>query len=217
MIWPPSCIRAGGRMRRRNSRPIASFSSRPSTSSSGSACARSAWSGSTRITRPSPSATPRGTTADPSTGSINSQDPAGYGRVSDPTELERGTRALSVLDTLKNTAEFLGSVRGRRKALLFFSEGLDYPDSRRVRRTRCDDGHSRESGRHLHGRARQREFLRGRSSRPRRNDHATSWKAPGSPTGPVVPGPSDLVPGTNTPSQRRYGGLGRHRSACRTS
>jgi VWFA-related protein len=65
--------------------------------------------------------------ADPNTGSINSQDPAGYGRTSDPTELERGTRALTVLDTLKNTAEFLGSVRGRRKAVLFFSEGLDYP------------------------------------------------------------------------------------------
>ncbi len=64
--------------------------------------------------------------ADPS-GNISSQDHAGYGRVSDPTELERGTRALSVLDTLKNTAEFLGSVRGRRKALLFFSEGLDFP------------------------------------------------------------------------------------------
>jgi VWFA-related protein len=65
--------------------------------------------------------------ADPNTGSINSQDPAGYGRTSDLTELERGTRALTVLDTLKNTAEFLGSVRGRRKAVLFFSEGLDYP------------------------------------------------------------------------------------------
>ncbi len=65
--------------------------------------------------------------ADPNTGTINSQDPAGYGRTSDPTELERGTRALTVLDTLKNTAEFLGSVRGRRKAVLFFSEGLDFP------------------------------------------------------------------------------------------
>ena len=32
-----------------------------------------------------------------------------------------------MLDTLKNTAEFLGSVRGRRKAVLFFSEGLDFP------------------------------------------------------------------------------------------
>ncbi|MEO5742183.1 MAG: VWA domain-containing protein, partial [Vicinamibacterales bacterium] len=65
--------------------------------------------------------------ADPNTGTINSPDPAGHGRTSDPTELERGTRALTVLDTLKNTAEFLGSVRGRRKAVLFFSEGLDYP------------------------------------------------------------------------------------------
>jgi VWFA-related protein len=65
--------------------------------------------------------------ADPNTGSINAQDYAGYGRTSDPTELERGTRALTVLDTLKNTAEFLGSVRGRRKAVLFFSEGLDFP------------------------------------------------------------------------------------------
>ena len=65
--------------------------------------------------------------ADPGTGSISAQDRAGHGRTSDPTELERGTRALTVLDTLKNTAEFLGSVRGRRKALLFFSEGLDYP------------------------------------------------------------------------------------------
>ena len=65
--------------------------------------------------------------ADPNTGSINSQDPAGYGRTSDPTELERGTRALNVLDTLKNTAEFLANIRGRRKAVLFFSEGLDFP------------------------------------------------------------------------------------------
>jgi VWFA-related protein len=63
---------------------------------------------------------------DPGTGNV-SQDQSGYGRTSDPTELERGTRALNVLDTLKNTADFLGSVRGRRKAVMFFSEGLDYP------------------------------------------------------------------------------------------
>jgi VWFA-related protein len=65
--------------------------------------------------------------ADPGTGSINQQDASGYGRTSDLTELERGTRALTVLDSLKNTAQFLGNIRGRRKALLFFSEGLDYP------------------------------------------------------------------------------------------
>jgi VWFA-related protein len=55
-----------------------------------------------------------------------SSDPGGYSRM-EPTEMERGFRALGVLDTLKLTAEFLSSVRGRRKAVLFFSEGIDYP------------------------------------------------------------------------------------------
>ena len=45
----------------------------------------------------------------------------------EPSDFERGFRAVGVLDTLKNTAEFLASVRGRRKAVLFFSEGIDYP------------------------------------------------------------------------------------------
>lgn len=58
-----------------------------------------------------------------------STDPGGYGRISDPTEMERGFRAVGVLDTLKNTAEFLANIRGRRKAVLFFSEGIDYPVS----------------------------------------------------------------------------------------
>ncbi len=55
-----------------------------------------------------------------------SSDPGGHSRM-DPTDFERGYRAIGVLDTLKNTAEFLTSVRGRRKAVLFFSEGIDYP------------------------------------------------------------------------------------------
>ncbi|HUP39180.1 MAG TPA: VWA domain-containing protein [Vicinamibacterales bacterium] len=55
-----------------------------------------------------------------------SSDPGGYSRM-EPTEMERGYRAVGVLDTLKLTAEFLSSVRGRRKAVLFFSEGIDYP------------------------------------------------------------------------------------------
>ena len=45
----------------------------------------------------------------------------------DPSNLERGQRAVGVLNTLKSLAEFLDGVRGRRKALLLFSEGLDYP------------------------------------------------------------------------------------------
>jgi VWFA-related protein len=55
-----------------------------------------------------------------------STDPGGYSRM-EPTDMERGFRAVGVLDTLKLTAEFLSSVRGRRKAVLFFSEGIDYP------------------------------------------------------------------------------------------
>ena len=45
----------------------------------------------------------------------------------DPSNLERGQRAVGVLNTMRNLAEFLESVRGRRKALLWFSEGIDYP------------------------------------------------------------------------------------------
>ncbi len=55
-----------------------------------------------------------------------STDPGGHSRM-EPTDFERGFRATGVLDTLKLTAEFLTSVRGRRKAVLFFSEGIDYP------------------------------------------------------------------------------------------
>jgi VWFA-related protein len=45
----------------------------------------------------------------------------------DPSNLERGQRAVGVLNTLKSLAEFVDGVRGRRKALLLFSEGIDYP------------------------------------------------------------------------------------------
>jgi VWFA-related protein len=44
-------------------------------------------------------------------------------------DLEREQRALAVLDTLRNLGEFLAGVRGRRKAVLLFSEGLELPMS----------------------------------------------------------------------------------------
>ena len=50
----------------------------------------------------------------------------------DPSNLERGQRAVGVLNTLRSLAEFLEGVRGRRKALLWFSEGHRLPDERRV-------------------------------------------------------------------------------------
>jgi VWFA-related protein len=48
------------------------------------------------------------------------------GRVDDPYEIERGFNARSTLRALKQVAEWLGSVRGRRKTILFISEGIDY-------------------------------------------------------------------------------------------
>lgn len=45
----------------------------------------------------------------------------------DPSNLERGQRAIGVLNTIESLSEFLEGVRGRRKALLWFSEGIDYP------------------------------------------------------------------------------------------
>ena len=47
----------------------------------------------------------------------------------DPSNLERGQRAVGVLNTIESLSEFLEGVRGRRKALLWFSEGIDYPMS----------------------------------------------------------------------------------------
>lgn len=63
---------------------------------------------------------------EPKSGTI--RGPNGYADITtDPDDFERGYRALAVLRTLKTVAETLSGVRGRRKALLFFSEGIDYP------------------------------------------------------------------------------------------
>ncbi len=54
--------------------------------------------------------------------------PQGYSDVTtDVDDFERGYRAQQVLGTLRKLAEFMGGIRGRRKALLMFSEGIDYP------------------------------------------------------------------------------------------
>lgn len=45
----------------------------------------------------------------------------------DIRDMEREQRALAVMDTLKNLGEFMAGVRGRRKAVLLFSEGIEMP------------------------------------------------------------------------------------------
>ena len=47
-------------------------------------------------------------------------------QMKDPYEQERPTRTRDALGRLKNAAEYLASVRGRRKALIWFSEGVDF-------------------------------------------------------------------------------------------
>ena len=48
-------------------------------------------------------------------------------KVLDPFDRERGFYASATLGTLRSVADFMGSIRGRRKAILMFSEGIDYP------------------------------------------------------------------------------------------
>ena len=53
-------------------------------------------------------------------------------QIFDPLDSQRGLRAQSLLRTLKESAELLGNIRGRRKTLLLISEGLDYDVTERV-------------------------------------------------------------------------------------
>jgi VWFA-related protein len=48
-------------------------------------------------------------------------------KINDPLDFERGYKARGTLGTLKNLADFMAGIHGRRKAILFFSEGIDYP------------------------------------------------------------------------------------------
>ncbi len=62
----------------------------------------------------------------PQSGTV--RGPIGYPDITqDPDDFERGHRAQQVLSTLRQLAEYMGGIRGRRKALLMFSEGIDYP------------------------------------------------------------------------------------------
>ena len=51
---------------------------------------------------------------------------AGGAPISDPFDTERGFNARSTTRALRTVAEWLGGVRGRRKTILFISEGIDY-------------------------------------------------------------------------------------------
>src|SRR5205809_3316086 len=46
--------------------------------------------------------------------------------LNDPTDQERTFNARATLDTLKNVADWFGGIHGRKKTILFVSEGIDY-------------------------------------------------------------------------------------------
>ncbi len=47
-------------------------------------------------------------------------------RIADPNDAERGYQARVALETVERLATYMDDVSGRRKALVFFSEGIDY-------------------------------------------------------------------------------------------
>jgi VWFA-related protein len=52
---------------------------------------------------------------------------AGSGtRIEDPFDQERGFKARQSLDALKGISDWVAAIRGRRKAIVFLSEGIDY-------------------------------------------------------------------------------------------
>jgi VWFA-related protein len=47
-------------------------------------------------------------------------------KVDDPLDIQRGFQAVRSLRALENISEWVGSIRGRRKAIVYLSEGIDY-------------------------------------------------------------------------------------------
>jgi VWFA-related protein len=52
--------------------------------------------------------------------------PAASDPITDPDLAERGYKARNTIGSLKNLADWMAGVRGRRKAVVLFSEGIDY-------------------------------------------------------------------------------------------
>jgi VWFA-related protein len=61
-----------------------------------------------------------------------------HGRDLDPSDLERAYNVRRSMETLENVARGLAASRGRRKAILYFSEGIDYEMLDVMRRVQRD-------------------------------------------------------------------------------
>jgi VWFA-related protein len=77
------------------------------------------------INQPNPD-DPDASSGPPQSGTV--RGPIGYSDITtDADDFERGHRAQQVLNALGKLAEVMGGIRGRRKAVVMFSEGIDYP------------------------------------------------------------------------------------------
>jgi VWFA-related protein len=77
------------------------------------------------INQPNPD-DPDAPSGPPRSGTV--RGPSGYSDITtDADDFERGHRAQQVLGALTRLAEVMGGIRGRRKAIVMFSEGIDYP------------------------------------------------------------------------------------------
>jgi VWFA-related protein len=47
-------------------------------------------------------------------------------RINDPLDMQRGHEARGTLDALKKISDYVSSIHGRRKAIVYLSEGIDY-------------------------------------------------------------------------------------------
>ena len=57
---------------------------------------------------------------------MNRGTPNAGDKLTDPDGFERGYNAESLLRTLTSLADWMGGIRGRRKSVVLFSEGIDY-------------------------------------------------------------------------------------------
>ena len=97
-------------------------------------------------------------------------DPITRNQSFDPSNLERGQRAVGVLNTLRSLAEFLESVQRTPEGAALVQRRHRLSDGRGIQlteRQRDLRGHPR---RHLGCRAGQRQYLRARSTRSHRHD-----------------------------------------------
>ena len=89
--------------------------------------------------------------------------------ISDPMEQKRGFDARSTLEELQAIADWFGGVRGRKKSILFVSEGIDYDIEDVFDKQRRVDDHGPDARSHSIGDQVERQHLRDRSARADRH------------------------------------------------